>query len=142
MSLVLDASATLAWILERSDAAERSSADALLMRLETDDAMVPAIWPLEVANGLLTAERRSLVDVAKSALFLAKVSALRIEIDSRPFRETQAPILHVARAYGLTSYDASYLELAIGTGREMATFDRRLAEAARAAGVKVFGDPL
>lgn len=142
MSLVLDASATLAWILERSDPAERSGADLLLIRLKTDDAMVPAVWPLEVANGLLTAERRSLVEVAKSTLFLAKVSALRIEIDPRPIRETQVAILHVARAFGLTSYDASYLELAIGTGREIATFDRHLAAAARAAGVKVFGDPL
>jgi predicted nucleic acid-binding protein len=57
------------------------------------------------------------------------------------FREAQSAILSVARAYGLTSYGASYIELAIRTGREMATFDRRLTQAARAAGVKVFGDP-
>jgi predicted nucleic acid-binding protein len=142
MGLVLDASAVLAWIIERSDRAERSRADELLIRLESDDAIAPAVWPLEVANGLIVAERRGLLGLAKSTLFLAKVSELRIEVDPKPFREMLAVVLPVARAYGLTSYDAAYLELAIRTGRDLATFDRRLAEAARAAGVKVFGDPV
>jgi predicted nucleic acid-binding protein len=50
-------------------------------------------------------------------------------------------VLTLARAYELTGYDATYLELVLRTGRTLATFDRKLAEAARTAGVRVFGDP-
>ncbi len=142
MGLVLDATATLARVLERPDPTEKPHARELLVRFERDDAMVPAHWPFEVANGLLVAERRSLLELAKSTLFPSKVDELRIEVDPRPFREVQAAILPLARSYGLTSYNAGYLELAIRTGRDVATFDRRLSEAARAAGVKVFGDPV
>jgi predicted nucleic acid-binding protein len=47
----------------------------------------------------------------------------------------------MARTYGLTVYDATYLELAMRRAATLATFDGKLAAAARAAGVRVFGDP-
>jgi predicted nucleic acid-binding protein len=62
-----------------------------------------------------------------------------IEDMTRPFA-VQGTILMLARAYKLTAYDATYLELVLRTGRTLATFDRKLADAARAAGVRVFGD--
>ena len=50
-------------------------------------------------------------------------------------------VLMLARAYQLTAYDATYLELALRTGGVLATFDRDLAGAVRRAGGRVFGDP-
>ena len=40
-------------------------------------------------------------------------------------------MLVIARARGLSSYDASYLELAQRLGASLASFDRRLNEAAQ-----------
>jgi len=71
--------------------------------------------------------------------FLAIVNALPVAEDETPSLAVQATVLMLARAYRLTSYDATYLELVLRKGGELATFDRKLAEAARAAGVRVFG---
>jgi predicted nucleic acid-binding protein len=49
-------------------------------------------------------------------------------------------VLALARSHNLTGYDAAYLELVLRTGRELATFDRQLADAVRKAGARVFGD--
>lgn len=140
MELVLDASATLAWLIRRVDPKEDQLADEVLHSVLIQAAIVPALWFPEVANGVLVAERRGGVAAFTSASFLGMVNALPIVVDpKRPF-ETQETILMLARAYKLTSYDATYLELVLRTGRALATFDRQLASAARSAGARVFGD--
>ena len=140
MELVLDASATLAWLLRRVNPKEDQLADEMLRCVMTRDAVVPALWFPEVVNGVLVAERRGGVAASMSASFLGMVNALPIVEDAkRPF-ETQETILMLARAYKLTGYDATYLELVLRTGRALATFDRGLAESARSAEARVFGD--
>ena len=47
-------------------------------------------------------------------------------------------ILNLGISYGLSAYDASYLELAIRRGLPLATQDQRLRDAAAAAGVPFF----
>jgi len=69
------------------------------------------------------------------------VSALPIVEDAMQPSAAQTTVLTLARAYKLTSYDATYLELVLRTGRALATFDRQLADAVRKAGGRVFGDP-
>jgi len=69
------------------------------------------------------------------------VYALPIEEDGRRPSAVQSAVLALARVYGLTGYDATYLELVLRTGRILATFDGQLAEAVRLAGGRVFGDP-
>jgi predicted nucleic acid-binding protein len=69
------------------------------------------------------------------------VDALPVVEDETPPFAVQSTVLILARTYKLTAYDATYLELVLRTGGELATFDGKLAEAARAAGVRVFGDP-
>jgi|SRR5580658_7395668 predicted nucleic acid-binding protein len=139
--LILDASATLAWIFQRTDPAEVQIANELLARFQVEEALVPAIWFPEVANGLLVAERRAQCDAAKSIYFLSRINGLPIKEDAAGPSATQAASVALGRAHKLTAYDATYLELAVRSGRTLATFDRKLAEAARMAGVKVFGDP-
>jgi predicted nucleic acid-binding protein len=140
MELVLDASATLAWLVRRVDPIEDQLADEILRYVRTRDALVPALWFPEVANGVLVAERRGGVSQSTSAAFLMLVDTLPVVEDGvRPFAR-QATVLTLARAYKLTSYDATYLELAMRRAAQFATFDRKLADASRAAGVRVFGD--
>ncbi len=141
MALVLDASATMAWLVERVDATEAQLAIEMLRTIQTRDAVVPALWFPEVANGVLMAERIGGIGNSKSALFMGMVNALPIVEDAMRPSAVQATVLTLARAYGLTGYDATYLELVLRTGRALATFDRQLANAVRKAGGRVFGDP-
>lgn len=95
-------------------------------------AFVPAIWPIEVANVLLVAERKKRIGKADSGHFIALLSQLPIEVEAMDadivFQET----LSIARQYGLSSYDASYLDLAIRKGLPIATLDKAIIRAAKA----------
>ena len=140
MSLVLDASMALAWQFKRIDSGEALLAEEALKRLDSMQATVPAIWYSEVASGILRGERQGVIEAEQSAYFLHELSQADIVMDEQSPRASQAMVLALARNYGLTAYDALYLELAMRRAAVLATFDRKLAEAARAAGVRVFGD--
>ena len=141
MKIVLDASMALAWYLERADEVEADRAREALRIVETHGASVPGLWYPEVANGLLVAERRRVTAEHDIAGFIADLSLLDIQLDSAPPKTTFPQVLALGRLFKLTGYDATYLELARRRDLLLATFDRKLAEAARSAGVKVFGDP-
>jgi predicted nucleic acid-binding protein len=140
MELILDASATLAWLVRRVDPIEAQLAEDLLSQIESKNAIVPALWFPEVANGVLVAERRTGIGSSTSADFLRLLETLPILEDATRPSAVQPTVLMLARTYKLTAYDATYLELVLRTGRTLATFDRQLADAARTAGVRVFGD--
>jgi len=141
LSLVLDASMTLAWQFKRVDPAEILLAEEALAELASVVAFVPAIWYAEVANGLLRGERQGMIPPAQTAFFLNDLSQANIEADTESPPSRQARVLALARTHGLTAYDATYLELAMRRASTLATFGRKLAAAARAAGARVFGDP-
>ncbi|MGO9316418.1 MAG: type II toxin-antitoxin system VapC family toxin [Terracidiphilus sp.] len=141
MELILDASVTLAWMVRRVDPIEAQLADDLLSQIERKNAKVPALWFPEVANGVLVAERRTGIGSSTSANFLRLLDTLPIVEDETPPFAVQSTVLTLARAYKLTAYGATYLELVLRKGGELATFDRQLADAARSAGARVFGDP-
>jgi predicted nucleic acid-binding protein len=140
MGLVLDASAVIAWFVQRSDPGEAALADEILSNVERDEAVVPALWFIEVVNGLLVAERNRRTGRSEATRFLAELAAMPIAEDRVRPSAIQGEILKLARTNGLTSYDAVYLELVLRTGRTLATFDQKLAEAARKASGRVFGD--
>jgi len=140
MRLVLDASAALAWLVKRVDPIEAQVADDLLSQIEKTNAMVPALWYPEVANCVLVAERRAGIGSSTSSDFLRLLDTLPILEDATRPSAVQPIVLTLARAHKLTAYDATYMELVLRTGAVLATFDRKLAEAVRSAGLRVFGD--
>lgn len=90
-------------------------------------------------NALLASERRSRIEKTQAAEILAHLATLPTRIDRDPSSET---VLALARAHRLTVYDAAYLELARRLGLPLATLDRPLGLAARAAAVSVLaGEP-
>jgi predicted nucleic acid-binding protein len=132
-AFVLDASVAMSWCFEdEADAA----GDAVLRRLASGRGVVPAIWPLEVVNVLLAAERRGRITPAASARFLALLHALPIEVDAHTAARAPREILVLARAHGVSSHDAAYLELASRTGVPLATRDVALGKAAGELGVE------
>lgn len=131
---VIDASVTLAWCFD-----DESSpvADAVLDRLEREDALAPAHWPLEVANALRTAERRGRLDTTDLARLRGLLAALPVEIAPVELSTALWSVLEVARAHDLTAYDATYLALALVRGLPLATADARLRAACADAGVEL-----
>jgi len=140
VSLVLDASAALAWIILRNDAAEARLARRAFDLVLSKGAAVPALWYAEVANTLLVFERAQRLTEQDSVRYLADLALLAIAQDEQPSALLQQRVLDLGRLHNLSAYDATFLELAMRQGDALATFDRKLATAARAAGVLVFGD--
>ena len=129
---VLDCSVTMAWCFED----ERTQA--------TDDLMggavpvlVPQIWPLEVGNVLMLAMRKGRITTSKQKQFLGLLKLLPITVDVFGLDETLRHVMTLAGEHHHTTYDASYLELAIRTEAAMATLDADLRRAARRMGVKL-----
>jgi predicted nucleic acid-binding protein len=135
VSFVLDASAALAWAFERVHPDEAKAALTLLARFRDDEALVPDLWHLEVANALVVGNRRGAISAAKVSDFLARLDALPIRTDATPASERKERLFALAREHELSAYDAAYLDLAMRTGSPLATFDRRLAGARDRAGV-------
>lgn len=134
MSLVLDSSATLAWIFgDESTPAIESIFDQIAER----GAIVPALWMLEVANSLTVAVRCERISPQERNDALADLSALEISIDPETEQHAWKATLQLAELHGLTIYDAVYLELAQRKRLPLVTLDRALLSAAGAAGVDV-----
>ena len=137
-AFVLDGSVTMVWGFE--DEAD-AYAEAILDHMPDLQAHVPSLWPLEVANALLVGERRNRIKPADTARFLAILEAFPITVDDETVAHAWSDTMHLARAHNLSSYDASYLELAIRLGLPLAAQDGKLKTAAQAMGVPLFTIP-
>jgi predicted nucleic acid-binding protein len=136
VSIVLDSSATLAWIYsdETTDAIR-----AVFDQVADAGAVVPALWRLEVANSLTVAVRRNRIDAEFRRAALADLALLDIATDQHTNGQAWTETLHLADRYRLTLYDAAYLELAQRRKFPLATLDQELRAAAQAAGVNALG---
>ena len=134
MTFVLDCSVTMAWVFP-DEATEETARlrDALRERR----AFVPSLWPVEVANVLLVATRRGRIAETDWPRIWGNLEALPLTIDPASTSRIRGPVLDVAHAHGLSVYDAMYLELAVRMRLPLATLDRTLGDAARAAGLEV-----
>jgi predicted nucleic acid-binding protein len=132
---VLDNSIVMAWSF--ADEVDEY-ADAVLDRLTSTRAVVPVLWPLEVANALLMGERRKRSTEAESIKWTAILSTLPIVIDGETNAHAWSATMSLARGQNLSAYDAAYLELAIRRGVPLATNDEKLKVAAKAVGVALF----
>ena len=139
MRCVLDASVTLTWLLK--DAGERSEAYAFdvlrQIRAPGSEIHVPVTWGLEIGNVIARSEAKGIVTEAQSEGFLALLSAVPISVDGSTATHALSETLQLARRYRLSSYDASYLELAMRAGLPLATLDEALQKSATKAGVKL-----
>ena len=106
-------------------------ADAVLTSLTGAVAVVPAIWPLEVVNVLLVAERQGRLREIDSVRFISLLSQLPIVVDRTWPEKMMKELLALGRASSLSSYDAAYLDLAMRQGLPIATLDSKLLEAAK-----------
>lgn len=134
---MLDASVALAWFLDDPQPAYATSVKRAL--LGGAQALVPALWHLEVANGFVVAERRRILTPGDILSCVVEVEELVLQAV-----ETSADLvsvrysLNTARAFNLSAYDAVYLDTARNQGLALATLDKSLHTAALRAGVGLF----
>jgi len=102
------------------------------------EAVVPVLWPLEVANVLLVGERRGRLSPAQSRLFLELLNAMPVTVDVESLHTHSLELLALGREHELSSYDACYLELAERRGLPVATTDKKLLKAIGDRGIAVF----
>ena len=131
---VIDSSVVMAWCFE--DETDKY-ADSVLDLLADSEAIVPSIWPFEIANVLLVAERRKRLTAAASLQFIKMLDELPITVDHESSDRAFSEILFIGRQQGLSSYDAAYLELAMREGTPLATRDEKLRKASEKCGVKL-----
>ena len=139
MKFVLDASVALSWLLEDAGPGQQYAA-AVFDTLTRPDAMahVPVTWGFEIANVIAKCESRGDLLEGRSQAFLTSLDAAPILPDPATYAKTLHETLDLARRYRLSSYDASYLELALRTMLPLATLDADLRRAAHRAGVTRF----
>lgn len=135
-AFVVDCSIAMAWLF--NDEATPKTA-ALLNRLATETALVPAWWFIEITNVLATAERKGRIKPTESDAFIADLSKLGIERDDEAPDRAFTHLLALCRRHRLTSYDAIYLDLAVRRNLPLATLDDALRKAAHKSGVRLLG---
>ena len=134
-SFVIDNSVVMSWCFNDET---NEYADAVLDCLSRGTAIVPSIWPLEVVNVLLVAERKNRLNKADSIQFITLLSLLPIIVEHEQPKGMMKDLLALGRANNLSSYDASYLDLSMRKGIPIATLDARLLEAAKKTDIPIF----
>ena len=136
MALIIDASVAVAWAVDtQADPVTR----AALATAATDGFLAPHHFPVEVAHGLLRAERHDRASRNDIDLFLLDLKKMKMKLDGPIDLDRLDAILTLGRRYMLAGYDAAYLEIALRTTLPLATRDKALKQAAQKAGAKVFG---
>ena len=123
----------MAWCFEDETAPE---ADLALQVVEGLGGIVPSIWPLEVANVLVVAERRGRIVPADLTRFLTLLQVLPIQVEVEAVDRVWTGILSLAREHSLSTYDAAYLELAARHGAPLLTLDGDLKRVAATLGIR------
>jgi predicted nucleic acid-binding protein len=136
MTLVLDSSATLAWIYSDETT---NSIRRVFESVGEEGAVVPALWRLEIANSLTVAVRRGRVDTNFRRAALTDLALLDIAIDDQTDVHAWGETLRVADLFKLTVYDAAYLELAQRRNLSLATLDGELRAAAKSLDLRLMG---
>ncbi len=136
-ALVLDASLTLSWALP--DEASPYG-DRVLDAVAASGALVPGLWAHEIANGLLMAQKRGRLARGQRLAFVEQLLNLAIKVESPTARTVLDSQAGLAERFGLTAYDAAYVDLALRHGLPLATQDKAMKRAAIKAGVTIVPD--
>jgi predicted nucleic acid-binding protein len=132
MPFVLDNSVVCGWFIENQ---ATPYSEAIAQRLQEDRAWVPPLWELEFVNVLRTACLRQRMTAQAAQTVIEQITSLPIEVDRQPMLPGE--LMGLTLRFGLTSYDAAYLGLALRLQLPIATVDGPLRDAALASGVGV-----
>jgi predicted nucleic acid-binding protein len=133
-AFILDASVAVSWCFP-DDSSENTR--RILAGLVTDDAAVPEIWALEIANSIFVSfNKRKRINERQITEYLTLLQGLPIRVEGQPMW-ANIGLESLSRRHEITAYDAAYLDLALRAGLPLATSDETLSKAATAEGVVV-----
>jgi len=129
--IVIDASMAISWLMEDE---KTPAGNQILAELTTLKPISTALLWHETRNILVLNEKRGRLDQGDALCLLQSLQAIGIEK-----REDSADdlICTLAFQHNLTAYDAAYLALALEHDAILATNDKQLARAARAANLEL-----
>lgn len=134
MAFILDNSVSASWILE--DEFDKFS-EQVLELLRSEPAIVPGIWVLEMTNTLLVGFRRKRISAAKKSTTIDLIKSLPITVEYNYVQTDLDRLVQFGETYNLSAYDSAYLDLAIRLDLPLATKDKELRVAAKAADIKL-----
>lgn len=120
----------MAWVLPDES---NPALDHVCDRLIDDVARVPPVWPLEIGKALLISVKRGRLTAQDVSQLVTELPALPVEIDATSTERALEETLSLAKTYDLTTYDASYLELAKRRDMPLTTLETKLRKACLAA---------
>ena len=135
---VLDNSVSMRWLLASEKASDQKYAERVLESMMEVDALIPNLWHLEAISVLLGAEKRGAISLGEIERFISQLENLPIQVDSLTAHQAFGRTLVLSREYNISSYDASYLELAMREGLPLSTLDKKMVKAAKKADVEIY----
>jgi len=136
VSLILDASVTMAWYFK--DEATPAS-EKIFDHVIENGAFVPPLWRLEIINAFQVGIRRNRTTILVRDESLADLQNFPITVDHDTNDYIWSTTLRLSDRYGITIYDACYLELAQRRNLPLATFDAQLRSACHSLGLPSVG---
>lgn len=133
MPFVVDCSVTARWYIEGQATVY---ADSVLAALETEAAYAPSLWRLEMTNLTLKLERRKLLTPRQAESVIERAARLPVVVHEDLFSLKE--IHQFGRTQMLSSYDSSYLLLALRLDMEVATEDTAMLVACKRLGIPIF----
>jgi predicted nucleic acid-binding protein len=124
----------MTWVIEEEQTPATLKHFNALTRREAE-ALVPSLWCDELANVLLTVERARKISAAAVATWTDYFLAMPLIVYPASLEQSLTEVWPLAKAHGLTAYDASYLHLAMREDVPLASLDRQLIRAASKVGV-------
>lgn len=134
MSVVIDASVAISWLL--------GEVDGLVLvdeLMQSEKLFAPPIWRAEVVNVILKKERQRSLTRDTGNAFLTELDSIGIQVQSPP-EQSLTEMAEFARPHQLSSYDAAYLQLAVALNARLMTLDRNLQSAAQRLGISLVLD--
>jgi predicted nucleic acid-binding protein len=127
---VLDASVAISWCFPGDPTEDTPYSRQILTQLEVQDAIVPGVWPFEIANGIFVSFAvRKRITEEQIGEYLERLRALPIRVEQQDIW-ANVGLEMLARKWNLTAYDAAYLDLAMRKRIPLATADLKLRAAA------------
>jgi predicted nucleic acid-binding protein len=124
--IVIDASITVAWLLNETG----FEASGLNEALAKNQPVVPAHWPIEVGNALLTSVRRKRIDGSRLVQVAAELRKLNVLLEPPAALDQLTSMIKFAADQDLTLYDAAYVDLSMTRNATLATLDKAMRQAA------------
>jgi len=137
-NFVLDNSVAMRWLLASEKPSNQRYAESVLESLKDVDALTPNLWHLEAISVLLGAEKRGEISLGEVERFISQLDNLPIHVDPLTANQAFSRTLVLSREYNISSYDASYLELAMREGLPLSSLDKKLVKAAKKADVDIY----